>query len=640
MSGDTLRIFIASSSELEQDRTAFRELLSVENDRLHYKGVYLELVQWENFANAVSQNSKQDDYNESLKTCDIVICLFFTKAGKYTQQEFDTALKQFNETNAPLIYTYFKEPDDAAAVSNQPAADPAEEQCRQDLISFKKKLADIGHFYTVYRNIDNLKLQFLQQLDLLKDTGFEKLQEEIKAETKEAVTNYINNINTAEVLGNNNIVIQGVTDSKITINVNGRSEEMENKIDAMYAMFQKLGVNSFQADNKVYDVNGITDANFAFVMGRARQDKGLPGVLKNNPLSEEDDFWIKSLQQALDDMSVETDERPETIFNYFGWLVEAYLLKFLAIQEEGPPLRKLSFLTEAYQSSLRFLCFVQLSQIFQLSNKPQHPAINEFIRLRKEKQVSFDFSNLLIISTDMLEASVSFMPELKIFVKELSDTKSDLYSTNLFLEDIRDKVINKTIPGDTQLSTLIDEYLTALVEWLSKLAFISQYKMVSIKDIKLDYRLGTDLKFQHTYGELNGVFGATPGVEIKSASISIKGVYTFNQSVLLLKGQNIATSLTKIGEKDSYISLSPLIIDQSVYTEDLKQTPEIYFYTGLDVSNKLYNYSHFRNELPIGDSEITTNKDIPVRKVNKQAALNTLYKCLDDLLEPFKSNDK
>src|SRR4026207_154272 len=105
---NTIRIFIASSAELLQDRKDFREFLSIENDRLHNKGVYLELVQWENFLDTVSQTRLQDEYNEELKKSSIVICLFFSKAGKYTQEEFDVALQHFKDFNSPLIYTYFK----------------------------------------------------------------------------------------------------------------------------------------------------------------------------------------------------------------------------------------------------------------------------------------------------------------------------------------------------------------------------------------------------------------------------------------------------------------------------------------------------------------------------------------------------
>lgn len=635
MNKETIKIFIASSAELEQDRKAFRECLSLLNDRLHYKGQYLELVQWEYFFNAVSQTGKQDDYNQELKKCDIVICLFYKKAGKYTQLEFDTALKQFHETGAPLIYTYFKEPEHPEPEGDE--ADPNAERNKKDLADFKLRLKEINHFYTRYINIDNLKIQFLQQLDMLKDQGYEKLQEKVKEETKEAVTQYIN---TLSVTGNNNVVIQGVTAENITVNVNGNTEEIRNELGAMRAILEKLNLKSFQADDKVYDINGIDSSNFAYVLGRAGKKKILPVGLKNNLLSEEGDYWIESLRQVLDEESVQTGETADTIFTHFGWLIEAYLLKFVSIQDEGPTLRRLSFLAEAYQSSLRFLCFVQLSQLLQLELKVQHPVINDFIRHDKDRMLSFDYSNLLIVTTGLLKDNGPFMPEINKFVKELSDARSDLYSTNLFLEDVRNKILGKSFNENENFQGLIDEYLTAMVEWLSKLTFLSRYKMVSIKEISLEYRLGTDVRFGHVFGELNGVYEEAEVSEGRNTRISIKGAYTFNQSILLLKGQNIAQSLAGIGEKGTYISLSPLVIDQSIYAGDPKQTPEIYFFNGFDEAKRLYNYSRYRNELPISDAEISTNKYLEVRKINKQPALNTLYKCLDDLLEPFKSQDQ
>lgn len=45
----TIRIFIASSSELKEDREEFRNFISRENDRLITKGIYLKLEQWEYF---------------------------------------------------------------------------------------------------------------------------------------------------------------------------------------------------------------------------------------------------------------------------------------------------------------------------------------------------------------------------------------------------------------------------------------------------------------------------------------------------------------------------------------------------------------------------------------------------------------
>lgn len=167
----TTRIFIASSSELVEDRKAFRAFLGVENDRLHKKGVYLELIQWEHFLDAISDTRLQDEYNAELVKCDIVVCLFYSKAGMYTLEEFNTAYQQFKETGKPLIYTYFK--------SGAPAPDPQNEQ-QQALVQLKQRLSDIGHFYTQYDHIDSLKYQFRKQLDRLEDKGMITLQEEMR----------------------------------------------------------------------------------------------------------------------------------------------------------------------------------------------------------------------------------------------------------------------------------------------------------------------------------------------------------------------------------------------------------------------------------------------------------------------------
>jgi hypothetical protein len=219
----TIRIFIASSAEMEPERKSFRDFLGVENDRLHTKGLYLELVQWEHFLDSVSQTSLQDEYNKELKKCDIVVCLFYAKAGKYTQLEFDTALKQFHETGSPLIYTYFK--------TGGPEPDPADEKA-QEMVKFKKRLSEIGHFFTRFENTQDLLLQFRKQLDLIEDKGLIKVQEDVKAETKDTVSTYINtinNTNTANVKGNNNITNQGGTVNQVTINAgNQKAEKIAN----------------------------------------------------------------------------------------------------------------------------------------------------------------------------------------------------------------------------------------------------------------------------------------------------------------------------------------------------------------------------------------------------------------------------
>src|SRR5205809_3075451 len=146
MAKQSIKIFLASSAELKADRDAFRNFIGGQNDRLHKQGIYLEIVQWENFLDAISNTRLQNEYNKALSNCNIALCLFFTKVRKYTAEEFDTAYQVFKDTGKPKIWTYFKDaPLNTGSITEE----------INTLISFKKKINDLGHFYSVYTNTDN-----------------------------------------------------------------------------------------------------------------------------------------------------------------------------------------------------------------------------------------------------------------------------------------------------------------------------------------------------------------------------------------------------------------------------------------------------------------------------------------------------
>jgi len=94
------KIFLASSSELKEDRKEFEIFINRKNIECVDKGVFLELVIWEDFLDALSQTRLQDEYNKVIRKCDIFVMLFCTKVGKYTEEEFETACGQFNPTFA------------------------------------------------------------------------------------------------------------------------------------------------------------------------------------------------------------------------------------------------------------------------------------------------------------------------------------------------------------------------------------------------------------------------------------------------------------------------------------------------------------------------------------------------------------
>jgi hypothetical protein len=165
----SVKIFLASSFELKEDRKELRIFFSVENDRLYEQGLYLKLVQWEYFLDSMSATRMQAEYNKAVAMCDILVALFQTKAGTYTVEEFNTAWKRFKSTKSPIIYTYFKHTDPAQDTGNT---------VEESLIAFKKELEGTGHFPTHYENIQDLKLQLKLQL--------ERILPELVPDTKKA----------------------------------------------------------------------------------------------------------------------------------------------------------------------------------------------------------------------------------------------------------------------------------------------------------------------------------------------------------------------------------------------------------------------------------------------------------------------
>jgi hypothetical protein len=162
------KLFLASSSELKEDRKEFEIFINRKNKDWFAKGIFIELIVWEDFLDAVSNTRLQDEYNKAIRECDIFVMLFHTKVGQYTEEEFENAFGQFKATNKPFIFTYFKDAEIRTGSAN-----------KKDLMSlwtFQEKLDALGHFYTVYKNIDELKFKFNQQLDKLAANGFIELK--------------------------------------------------------------------------------------------------------------------------------------------------------------------------------------------------------------------------------------------------------------------------------------------------------------------------------------------------------------------------------------------------------------------------------------------------------------------------------
>ena len=66
-----------------------------------------DVVLWENFIDAMSKDGLQKEYNRAVSESDLFVMLFFTKVGRYTLEEFETAFAGM-AAGGPRIFTYFR----------------------------------------------------------------------------------------------------------------------------------------------------------------------------------------------------------------------------------------------------------------------------------------------------------------------------------------------------------------------------------------------------------------------------------------------------------------------------------------------------------------------------------------------------
>ena len=202
----TVKIFLASSSELVDDRREFEIFISRKNKEYMKNNIYLELVLWEDFTDAMSATRLQDEYNKAIADCDIFLSLFHTKVGMYTEEEFTKALEIFKKNGKPIIYTYFKD----AAINMSEINDQI-----LSLLNFKKKLSTLGHFFTTYKEINDLKFQFSEQLVKI----LPKLTN-VSKEYIEKVDKSASGDNTVINNGDKNAIIQNANGQDFNITIN------------------------------------------------------------------------------------------------------------------------------------------------------------------------------------------------------------------------------------------------------------------------------------------------------------------------------------------------------------------------------------------------------------------------------------
>ena len=159
----SIKIFIASSDELADDRNAFGNLVRRLDAIYEKRGIRIELFEWEDYDAAYNNKRKQDEYNDQIKASDMFLALFHTKAGRFTIEEFDLATEEFRLHASPKVYAYCKDLQAGDVES-------------RELKEFKRRLfEELGHYWCRYNNRDSMQLHFVMQLQLVETNESEAL---------------------------------------------------------------------------------------------------------------------------------------------------------------------------------------------------------------------------------------------------------------------------------------------------------------------------------------------------------------------------------------------------------------------------------------------------------------------------------
>lgn len=153
-----IKIFLASSEELKEDRRAFELMIGRLNKHWRQRDILLDLVVWEYFLDAMTGAGLQKEYNQAIRDCDIFVMMFFTRVGRYTLEEFEAALADMATGDGPHIYTYFKNDFILTGDIGEGI---------KSLLDFKARLRELQHYVTQYRNTEDLQWQFSRQLEML-----------------------------------------------------------------------------------------------------------------------------------------------------------------------------------------------------------------------------------------------------------------------------------------------------------------------------------------------------------------------------------------------------------------------------------------------------------------------------------------
>lgn len=272
---------------------------------------------------------------------------------------------------------------------------------------------------------------------------------------------------------------------------------------------------------------------------------------------------------AEDSFTGELDERLALalIIEHFPWpigvQVRLLLSKDSAIDELS--MERLEQLLSTYIYTTQFLYYIALSQLWdekRKSNIHVRPYLMDLLHHDDKSYQHFDYLKHFISIVKLLqdEGKALFVEEF-VDIQMAFEEKKEFYDAYLYLESLRAKVRQQTpeqLAAEMPQLCADGEYFLSAI--LIKAAFLVNYDLLTIRDIRVVSYRYQDPKFDHYIARLNAKVNDLAVSKALQAR-SYKD-YANNASVILSRNMQ--------NPKD-FLSLSPFIIDKNAFGEGMTE---------------------------------------------------------------------
>jgi hypothetical protein len=278
----------------------------------------------------------------------------------------------------------------------------------------------------------------------------------------------------------------------------------------------------------------------------------------------------------------------DLIIKNFPWPVGVELRRLFSGSMRQLDRMRLDQIFKTLERSMQYLSFVMLSQVVKSKEEGKLIIPATFSSEFKNRFLLLSLGNFSWIIRSV--GNLYQDQKIEWFMPEMSDCLDNkFYGALDFWVPERNEIghyqINLT---QEEIEKRCVEYEEKLTFILKRISFLAKYKLVSVKEIKVNKSKMERATFQHVFDLLNSSDSDFKANEFQEST------FTESHSVLLMK--NIKTL-------DEYLNLSPLIIDTSTEVLDSKEKFEI--------KKDIFMYSKFRNDqLMYLGTEVTEKIDL------------------------------